>query len=136
MEEFLRRTGEMLVGRVDGPFAFRVVLQPLAAAAIACRAGLRDAREGRPAYGWALVTNAMERHELLRQCWREVARVFVVAVGMDLVYEVIVFHRIYPGQSLIVAALFAFLPYLLIRGTLNRIVRRWRRGRAGVQPAS
>ena len=33
------------------------------------------------------------------------AKVFVAAVIIDLIYEVIVFHRIYPGQSVIVAAI-------------------------------
>jgi hypothetical protein len=136
MEEFLRRTGEMLVGRLHGPFTFRIVLQPLTAVVIAFRAGLRDAREGRPAYGWAVVTNSRERRELLRQCWRELARVFVLAVAVDLIYEVVVFHRIYPGQSVIVAALFAFLPYPLIRGPVNRIICRWRRGRNRPQHVS
>jgi len=128
MDEFLRRTGEMLIGRLDGPFAFRIVLQPLTAAVIAFRAGLRDAREGRPPYGWAVVTNSVERNRLLRQCWKELARVFVLAVVVDLIYEAIVFHWIYPGQSLIVATLFALLPYPLIRGPVNRIVCRLRRG--------
>jgi hypothetical protein len=128
MEEFLRQTAEMLIGRLHGPFTFRLILQPLTAVVIAFRAGLRDAREGRPAYGWAVVTNPLQRRQLLRQCWRELARVFALAVVIDLIYEVVVFHRIYPGQSLIVATLFAFLPYPLIRGPVNRLVCRLRRG--------
>jgi hypothetical protein len=133
MEEFVRQAWEMFVGRVHGPFAFRLVLQPLTAAIIACRAGLRDARAGRPPYGWAVVTNPVDRYELLRQGWRQLARVFIVAVGVDLIYEVIIFHRIYPGQSLIVAALLALLPYPLIRGSVNRIVRTSRRSHEGSQ---
>jgi len=35
-----------------------------------------------------------------------------------------VFHEIYPGRSLIVAALLALLPYPPIRGLMSRIVRR------------
>ena len=128
MEEYLRQVWEMLIGRQHGPFAFRLILQPLVAAFIAFRAGLRDARTGRVPYGWAVITNPVERHELLRLAWRELASVFTVAVAVDLIYEVIVFHRIYPGQSLIVAALLALVPYPLIRGVVNRIVRRWRRG--------
>jgi hypothetical protein len=99
----------------------------LAAAIIACRAGFRDARTRRPAYGWAILTNPVDRHELLREGWRELARVFIVAVLVDLIYEVIVFHQIYLVQSFIVAGLLALLPYPLIRGSVNRIVRRWRR---------
>jgi hypothetical protein len=128
MEEYFRQAWEMLIGRQHGPFAFRLILQPLAAALIAFRSGLMDARTGRAPYCWAVVTNPVERYELLRHAWRELARVFTVAVVVDLIYEAIVFRRIYPGQSLIVAALLALLPYPLIRGLVNRIVRRWRRG--------
>jgi hypothetical protein len=94
---------------------------------ISCRAGLRDARSGRTFYGWAILTNPVDRHELLREGWRELARVFIVAVLVDLIYEVIVFHQIYLVQSFIVAGLLALLPYPLIRGSVNRIVRRWPR---------
>jgi hypothetical protein len=60
---------------------------------------------------------------MLREGWRELARAFIVAVVVDLIYEVIVFHEFYPGQSLIVAALLALLPYPLIRGSVNRLAR-------------
>jgi len=134
MEEYLRRVWAELVGRVHGPMMFRFVLQPLTAAILATRAAMRDAREGRPAYGWALVTDAPRRRALLREGWKEVAKVFVAAVIIDLIYEVIVFHRIYPGQSLIVAAVLALLPYPLIRGSVNRILRLRLRGRNAAEP--
>jgi hypothetical protein len=54
------------------------------------------------------------------------AKVFVATVVIDLVYEVIVFRWVCPLQSLIVAAVLALLPYLLIRGAFNRIVGLWR----------
>jgi hypothetical protein len=123
MGELLTRVWENLLGRVHGPLTFRLILQPLAAALIATRAGLRDARSGHPAYGWTVLTNAVARRELLREGWKEVARVFVLAVIVDLVYEVIVFRRVYPGESLIVAAVLALLPYPLIRTSVNLIVR-------------
>ena len=126
MEERLRQLLPDLIGRVHGPFAFRLVLQPLSAAIIACRAGLRDARSGRPAYGWTVLSNPVERQELLREGWRELSKVFLIAVAIDVIYEFVVFREIYPGQSLIVAATLALLPYPLLRGLMNRIVRRWR----------
>ncbi len=119
------------MGRVHGPFAFRLFLQPLSAAIIACRAGLRDARSGRPAYGWAVLSNPGERRELLKEGWRELSKVFIVAVIIDVIYEIIVFHELHPGQSLIVAALLALLPYPLFRGLVNRIVRRRRDVQSG-----
>ena len=123
MGELFTRVWENLLGRVHGPLTFRLILQPLAAALIATRAGLRDARRGHPAYGWAVLADPVARRELLREGWKEVARVFVLAVIVDLIYEAIVFRRIYPGESLIVAAVLALLPYPLIRSSINLIVR-------------
>ena len=131
MEERLRHLLPDLMGRLNGPFTFRLVLQPLSAALIALRSGLRDARSGRPAYGWAVISNPAERRELLKEGWRELSRVFIIAVIVDLIYELVVFGEIYPGQSLIVATVLALLPYPLLRGVVNRIIRRRRQAPSG-----
>jgi hypothetical protein len=125
MKETLQRMLEELIGRVNGPLAFRLIIQPSVAAIIAIRAGSKDAREGRPAFGWAIVNDPVHRRERLREGWKDVAKVFVAAVVIDSVYEIIVFHRIYLHQPLIVAATLAIVPYLLIRGPLNRIAQNW-----------
>jgi hypothetical protein len=59
----------------------------------------------------------------------DAAKVFIAAIVVDIVYEIIIFRRIYPIRPLIVATLIALAPYPLIRGLTNRIARRWRRGR-------
>ena len=115
----------MLVGRWDGPLAFRIVIQPVVAAFLAIRAGLRDARTGRPAYGWAVTTNPSQRRDLIREGWKDVWKLFTAAVLIDLIYQVIELGRIYPGQALIVAAVLALPSYFLIRGLANRTARLW-----------
>jgi hypothetical protein len=47
MEELLKRFWPDLIDRLHGPFTFRLIVQPLSSALIACRAGLRDAHAGR-----------------------------------------------------------------------------------------
>jgi hypothetical protein len=138
MEELLRQFWPDLIDRLSGPFTFRLILQPLSAALIACRAGLRDARSGRPAYGWAIFTNRADRRALLKEGWKELSRVFIVAVAVDLIYELKVFHEIRVGQSLFVAAVLALLPYPFFRGLVNRIIRRWRQshGRPDASPGN
>ena len=98
MGEFLTRVWENLLGRVHGPLTFRLILQPLTAAVIVTRAGIKDARSGHHTYGWALLANPVTRKELLREGWNEVARVFFFALLMDLLYEVIVFTSNLPGR--------------------------------------
>jgi hypothetical protein len=58
---------------------------------------------------------------------KDVGKVFVAALVIDLIYEIVVFRWIYPGQALIVAVVLAMLPYPLIRGLLNRKMQLWRR---------
>ena len=128
IDEFFWRVWEMLIGRAGGPFTFRLILQPIAAAIFAIRSGLRDAREGRPPYFfWSVFTNPACRPELLGQAWKDVGRVFIVAVVIDVIYELIVYRWVYPGQAVIVATVLAIIPYLMIRGPVTRIARRFPR---------
>jgi len=127
LEELVTRVWDNLIGRVGGPLTFRLILQPAVAAIFAILAGLKDAREGRPAYFWTILVSPANRRALLREGWRAVAKVFIVAVVIDAVYQFIVLRWFYPGEALIVAFLLAFVPYLLIRGPVNRIARRWSR---------
>jgi hypothetical protein len=119
-----KRVWSELIGRVDGPFAFRIILQPIVAAILAVRAGLRDAREGRPPHFLAILTDRTHRSGLLRDTWKEVRKVFIAAVIIDVIYELVVFRWIYPVQPFIVAIVLAVIPYLAIRGLVNRLARR------------
>jgi hypothetical protein len=51
----------------------------------------------------------------------------VLAIVMDIIYQLIVRRWIYPGETLIVAVVLAVFPYLLLRGPINRLIRRLRR---------
>ena len=121
MGDVLARIWEHLGGRIGGPLSFRLLLQPAVAAFFAVRAGLQDARTGRPAYLWTIFTNPTDRRELLREGWKAVGKIFVLAAIIDGAYQVMVFHWVYPVELLIVSFLLACVPYLLIRGPANRI---------------
>lgn len=128
IHEFIPRVWEMLIGRADGPLTMRLMLQPTMAAIFAIRAGLRDARESRPPYFfWSVFTNPGRRPELLRQVRKDVGKVFIIALVLDVIYELIVYRWIYPGQAVIVATILAIIPYLLIRGPVTRMMRALRR---------
>ena len=126
MEEMIARGWEGLIDRIGGPMTFRLILQPLMAALLALRAGLKDAREGRPPYLWTVFTDPTQRVYLLHEGWRSIARVFILAVVMDVIYEWVVGRRFYPLETLIVAITLAAVPYALLRGPINRIARRGR----------
>ncbi len=126
MEEILARFTENLVGRLHGPLTLRFLLQPAVAIFFATRAGLRDARGNRPPYFWALLNNAEHRRDMLREGWRDVGKVFLIAIVLDIIYQLIVVRWIYPGETLVVAAGLALFPYLLFRGAITRIARLFR----------
>ena len=123
MGDLLTRIFENLIDRVSGPMKFRLILQPLMATIFAIRSGLKDAKEGKPAYFWALFTDSVHRRDMLRDGWKSVGRIFILAIIIDVVYQLIVFRWVYPVEVLLVAAILAFIPYLLIRGPMNRIAR-------------
>lgn len=110
-----------LIGRIDGPMHFRVYLQPLVAIFFAFRDGRKDAREGRPAYGWALLTHSEHRRYLLQDGWKGFRNVFLVALLLDLVYQYVAIGAFRPLQALLTALMLAVVPYLLLRGLVNRL---------------
>jgi hypothetical protein len=121
MDDFVMRIWGDLTGRVGGPMSFRLLLQPAVAAFLAVRAGLHDARTGRPAYFWAILTDSAHRRDLLAEGWKAIVRVFVLAIVIDAVYQIVVLRWIYPFEAVLVAFLLAAVPYLWLRGPVNRI---------------
>jgi hypothetical protein len=127
MHDMILRVWENLVGRMDGPMHLRVFLQPTVAAILAVRAGITDARRGRPVFFWSILTNRDHRRELVRQGWQDISKVFCVALVLDVIYQLITHRSVYPLELLISATLLAIVPYLLIRGPVSRIARLWLR---------
>jgi hypothetical protein len=120
-----QRFFEGLLGRIDGPMHFRIILQPTMASIFACIGGYKDARAGKPPYFWALFTTPGYRKEMLKDGWKHVGKVFILALVLDLIYELKVHHTVHPVEMLTVAVVLAFIPYLLLRGPVNRLCRIW-----------
>ena len=123
--EIWHRVIENLFARLDGPLHFRLIAQPLMAAIFATIDGVKDAKLKQPAYFWAMVSHPEHRRELLMVGWKRVSKVFILAVILDIAYQLKVNHWIYPGETLFVAFILAIVPYLLLRGPINRILQ-WR----------
>lgn len=123
--ETVNRVWHQLIDRADAPMRFRFILQPLMAAIAAILAGLKDARRGRSPYFWTLLHNPRERIERLNEGLNATARIILLGLVMDAIYQIIVLKRFYPAEAVIVALLFAFVPYVIIRGPVLRIERWW-----------
>jgi hypothetical protein len=53
-----------------------------------------------------------------------VGKVFILAVVLDSIYQLIVHRGVYVLELLITATVLAIIPYVLVRGPVNRIARR------------
>jgi hypothetical protein len=120
-----------LVERPDGPMRFRFILQPIMAAIAAARDGLKDARGGRPPYLATMLGNPHERVGLLNEGLNATARIILLGVVMDVIYQALVLKTFYPNEALVIALLLAFIPYLILRGLVLRL---WR-ARATARPS-
>jgi len=126
-----RRFWHDVVERPDEPMRFRFILQPLMAAFAAFHDGREDARAGRSPYFMTVLRNPQERVGLLREGLNATARIILLGLAMDVIYQLLVLKTFYPNEALVVALLLAFVPYLIIRGLVFRVARSRIRGPRG-----
>ena len=124
MDDIWMSIMENMSDRVSGPMRFRFILQPLMAVIFAVIDGLKDAKAGKPAYGWALLSDPAHRADMVKDGWKSIGKVFIIAMVLDLGYQIFVQGFVYPGEILLVAILLAIVPYLILRGPINRIARK------------
>ena len=123
--EVRQRIWHDIADRPSGPMTFRFILQPLMALIAALHDGLKDARTGRSPYFWTILTDEAERSERLWEGLIATARILLLGLVMDGIYQATVLKTFYPGEMVIIAILLAFIPYLLLRGPIARIARWW-----------
>ena len=126
--EAFHRIGRGLIERPSGPMGFRFVLQPTMVIIAALIDGVGDARTGRAPYFWTILRKPSERAGRLREGLNAIARVILLGLAMDLIYQVRIFGTLYPVEALLIAFLLTVIPYLVMRGLITRIARRWRDG--------
>ena len=124
MGDILQRVWDNLIGRLGGPMNFRLIVQPLVAGIIAIRAGLKDGREGRPAFFWAALSDRQSRAQLMHEGWKDVGKVFIIAAILDSIYQLKVHRGVFVGELIVTAVVLAIVPYLIIRGPVSRLTPR------------
>jgi hypothetical protein len=126
MDDTLTRIVGDLGDRVTGPMKFRLVMQPAMAAFFAIKVGISDAKAGRPPYFWGLTHDSVHRAAMIKDGWRNVGKIFILAVALDTVYQLMVLHTVYVPQLVTVAFTLAIVPYVLLRGLVTRVMRKHR----------
>jgi len=124
--EVFERIWQNMLDRTGGPMTFRFFLQPIMASIAALYDGVKDARAGRSYYLWTILTDPAKRGGRLHEGLISTARVILLGLCMDVIYQVIEFETFHPAEAVITALLLAFVPYVLLRGPVARIARWWR----------
>lgn len=122
MEEILGRILGNLGDRVGGPMTFRFVLQPAVAVFLGVRDGLRMGRAGMPVVTWGTHSTPGRDRALLRVMWRSVRVLVLVALTLDLIYQVVVQGSLYPGEAVIVGVTITLAPYLVVCSVVSACV--------------
>jgi hypothetical protein len=84
----IERVWMQLIERPGGPMTFRFIVQPMMAAIAAIKDGRKDARLGRPPYFWTMLRQPGERIGRLNEGLNATARIIVLGLVMDAVYQV------------------------------------------------
>lgn len=119
------RFWDEMIARPTDSLAFRFILQPGVAAALAIRDGVKDAHNGRAPYFWTILHEPGRRRTRLIGGIKAVGQVLILAAAIDVIYQLVVLHGIRPVQTAVVAFTLAFVPYLVVRGPATRIARRF-----------
>jgi hypothetical protein len=126
--EHLDQAWSDILARPGGPMTFRFILQPAMAGAMALRDAVIDARLGRRPYLWALLRGVRGTEGRSGRLWEGIistARILILGIVMDVIYQWLALKTFYPGQAAVIAILLAFVPYLLLRGPMERVARHW-----------
>ena len=121
--DMIARGWENFLARPEGPINLRFFIQPTLASIVAIRAGLKDAKLGNPPYLWTALTNREHRAALVHGGWKDMRMPVIIAATLDAIYQLIVHHMIYPLELILTVTLLALVPYLLLRGPVNRIAQ-------------
>jgi hypothetical protein len=122
MEDWINNFLDAVGIRHEGPMSFRLYLQPVMSLIYATIAGIKDAKAGNPPFLSALITGKSSRRTLLKELWKNVGKVFILAIIMEVIFEIIEYKTVHPLDVLRVSFWLAIVPYLIFRGPVERIV--------------
>jgi len=119
------RLWQNLFDRPGGPMVFRFFLQPTMSAIAAWRDGVSDARAMRTPFFEGALRDPAQRTVRLNEALVATARIILLGLVMDGIYQAIEFKTFHPAEAVIIALALAFVPYVILRGLVARAARRW-----------
>lgn len=67
------------------------------------------------------MTRRTGRLDGIKDGWKSVGKVIIVALVLDIAYQIIVLRFVYPAEAFIVALIVVIAPYLILRGLVTRL---------------
>jgi hypothetical protein len=128
---FSQRFYQDMLARLSGAGRLRFILQPTFAILIAIRHGLKDARAHMPPFLWAMAFHP-SRTVILRNALSGIRDLIAVAILLDMVFQMLILHRVHPAAALLLGPVLIGLPYSIARALTNRIAQ----ARSGRSPAA
>ena len=123
--EVHQRFWHNIFGRLEGPMTVRFVLQPTMAFLAALHDGVQDARRGHKSFFWSTPGDSTTQHGRLREGLTSTARVILLGLSMDIIYQFKVLDHFYPAEALMMAILLAVIPYFVFRWLIELVARWW-----------
>jgi hypothetical protein len=112
-----------MLARLTGPGKLRFIVQPIVAIIIGVLQGKKDAQANLPPFLWMLAFHASHRQHALRSAVIGVRDLVAVAILLDIISQLLIFHEVRPGAALLVGPLLIGVPYSFARELANRITR-------------
>src|SRR5262245_29983181 len=113
-----------IFARFGGPMTFRFFLQPTMAAIAALHDGVKDAQGDHKSFFWTAWFDRSQETGRLREGLTSVARVLLLGICMDVIYQFKELDAFYPAEAAVIAILLAVVPYFVFRWIVE-IVARW-----------
>jgi hypothetical protein len=113
--------------RLTGPGRLRFLFQPATALLLGARAGVADARAGRPPYLVAMLAHPEHRRQIAAESLQQLANLLLIGVLADVICQWLMLGVAHPVAAMVVGPVLIGLPYGLARGIGNRVAMLRRR---------
>lgn len=121
--EVQQRFWSDIFARASGPMTFRFYLQPTMALIAALHDGIRDTRFGHHSFFWTAAGDSTKQAGRLREGLRATARIVLLGLSMDVIYQIKVLDQFYPVEAVMMALLLAVVPYFIFRWIVESVSR-------------
>jgi hypothetical protein len=123
-----------MVGELtSGQGQFRLLLLPAVALVLGVRAGIADAREGTLPFARRLRESNEPREQLMKDSVKRALNPLALAFILDVILQRLTLGYVRPLVAIVVAAIVVWIPFVLVRGVMNRF---WRRSHFGRRRAA